>query len=217
MANMITALRCALVFVLAASVYSAPPELQLANAPLLWVIIALDGLDGYVARRRGEVSAFGAIFDIAADRVVENVLWLVLAHLGLVPVWVAIVFISRASLVDSIRYAAIKQGQTAFGMMQTTWGRFLVAGRFMRGFYGALKALTFGWLLMIQPWPRVLPEVWATWAPQIDVVSALLVYASVVMCLVRGVPVVVEFVLGTDAFRTTFSRTVKRTPGTFAP
>jgi CDP-diacylglycerol--glycerol-3-phosphate 3-phosphatidyltransferase len=160
----------------------------------MFLIIALDGLDGYVARRRGEVSAFGAIFDIAVDRVVENVMWVVLANLDLVPLWAAIVFITRGSLVDSIRYSAIKQGQTAFGMMGTSWGRFLVASRFMRGFYGALKAVTFGWVLLVQPWPQLDPASWHAWSSQVSIVTSLLIYASVIVCLARGIPVLVEFI-----------------------
>src|SRR5690606_14078308 len=105
---------------------------QLLDPPLLLLIISLDGLDGWVARRRGETSLFGAVFDIAADRVVEVVLWLVLADLGLVPIWVAILFVTRGVLVDSIRYARIASGGGVFDMTSRI-GRFLVAGRFMRG------------------------------------------------------------------------------------
>jgi CDP-diacylglycerol--glycerol-3-phosphate 3-phosphatidyltransferase len=193
MANLITGGRFALLFVLVYSAYRAAPDWQLLNAPLLLLIIALDGVDGYVARRRGETSAFGAIFDIAVDRVVENVLWVVLAHLGLVPIWVAIVFITRGCIVDSIRYAAAARGETAFGMMQSRWGRILVAGRWMRGFYGALKAATFGWILLMQPLPRLEPQWWAAWSEAVEAVTAVLVIASVIVCLVRGAPVVIEF------------------------
>jgi CDP-diacylglycerol--glycerol-3-phosphate 3-phosphatidyltransferase len=194
MANLITGARFALLFVLVFLAYAASPAWQLLNAPLLLLIIALDGLDGYVARRLGEASAFGAIFDIAVDRVVENVLWVVLAHLGLVPIWVAIVFITRGCIVDSIRYAAVARGETAFGMMQSRWGRILVAGRWMRGFYGALKAATFGWIFLVQPWPRLAPELWSAWADTVEAVTAVLIAASVAVCLVRGAPVVLEFV-----------------------
>ena len=95
MANLITLSRFLLLFVLVALAVQAPPTWQLVDAPLLVLIITLDGIDGYVARRRGEASAFGSIFDIVVDRVVENVLWIVLAYLSLVPPWVAIVFITR--------------------------------------------------------------------------------------------------------------------------
>jgi len=193
MANLITLGRFCLLFLLVASAYSAPPALQLANAPLLLLIIALDGVDGYVARRRNETSVFGSIFDIAIDRVVENVLWVVLADLGLVPIWVAIVFITRASIVDSIRYAAISRGETPFGSIHSQLGRVLVSGRFMRGLYGALKAVTFGWIFFLQPMPTLFPETWAHFSGPASWLAGLLVYASVVVCLLRALPVVLEF------------------------
>lgn len=210
MANLITTIRFALLFVLVASAYYAAPEWQLLNAPLLLLIIVLDGVDGYVARRRGETSAFGAIFDIAVDRVVENVLWVVLAHLDLVPIWVAIVFITRGSIVDSIRYAAISGGQSAFGMMRSRLGRFLVAGRFMRGFYGALKAVTFGWIFLIQPWPLLDPDSWAAWSAPVGVVTVTLVDLTVAVCILRGVPVVAEFLMRSDVFQGVLRRRPKR-------
>lgn len=199
MANAITLLRLMLLFLLVGMAYWAAPHWQLMDAPLLLLVIALDGLDGWVARRRGETSVFGAVFDVAADRVVEAVLWLVLADLGLVPIWVAIVFVTRGVLVDSVRYARIAGGGGVFDMRSRV-GRFLVAGRFMRGFYGALKAVTFGWLFLLQPWPRLDPALWAAWEPVLAPVTAGLVYASVVVCLVRGVPVVAEFALAADLF-----------------
>ena len=199
MANAITLFRLALLFVLVAMAYWAPPLWQLAEAPLLLIVIALDGLDGWVARRRGEASAFGAVFDVAADRVVEAVLWLVLADLGLVPIWVAILFVTRGVLVDSVRYARIAAGGGVFDM-RSRLGRFLVAGRFMRGFYGTLKAAAFGWLFLLQPWPRLGPALWAEWAPVLQPVTDGLVYAAVFVCLLRGVPVIAEFVLAADLF-----------------
>lgn len=201
MANLITLLRFLLLFLLVAMAYWAPPRWQLVDAPLLIVIIALDGLDGYVARVRGETSVFGSIFDIAVDRVVENVLWIVLGHLGLLPMWIAIVFVVRGGIVDSIRYAAISRGETAFGMMRSPWGRALVAGRFMRGLYGAVKAATFSWVLLFQPWPALYPEAWAAWSAVIGTVTTLLMGASVVLCITRGIPVIAEFIIAQDLFR----------------
>jgi CDP-diacylglycerol--glycerol-3-phosphate 3-phosphatidyltransferase len=193
MANLITLGRFLLLFLLVASAYAAPPVWQLVNAPLLLLIIGLDGVDGYVARKRNETSVFGSIFDIAIDRAVENVLWVVLADLGLVPIWVAIVFITRASVVDSIRYAAISRGQTPFESIHSQLGRMLVSGRFMRALYGALKAATFGWVFLLQPLPALFPESWERVSGPALTISALLIYASVAMCLLRALPVVLEF------------------------
>ena len=192
MANLITLARFLLLFVLVGLALQAPPPWQLINAPLLILIIALDGLDGFVARLRGEESAFGSIFDIVVDRIVENVLWTVLAFLGLMPIWVALLFVTRGVVVDSIRYHAVAQGETVFGMMRSRWGRILVSGRFMRGAYGAIKAATFAWLFLLQPMPEVFPESWEQWSVPATVIADLLVFASVVLCVARGVPVVIE-------------------------
>ncbi len=199
MANAITLARLALLFVLVGMAYWASPQWQLLDPPLLLLVISLDGLDGWVARRRGETSMFGAVFDIAADRVVEAVLWLVLADLGLVPIWVAILFVTRGVLVDSIRYARVAAGGGVFDMASAI-GRFLVAGRFMRGFYGALKAVAFGWLLALQPWPHLHAASWLEWAPVIAPVTTALVYGCVALCLLRGVPVIAEFAQSADLF-----------------
>jgi CDP-diacylglycerol--glycerol-3-phosphate 3-phosphatidyltransferase len=200
MANLITLTRFLLLFLLVSMAYRAAPQWQLLDAPLLLLIIALDGLDGYVARRRGETSVFGSIFDIAVDRAVELTLWVVLGHLGLIPMWVAVVFIVRGTIVDSIRYGAISGGETAFGMMRSPWGRLLVAGRFMRALYGTVKAVTFGWVLLLQPLPALVPEAWAAWSEVLGIVTDILVFVSVALCLARGLPVVIEFVVDQKVF-----------------
>ncbi|MGE0095834.1 MAG: CDP-alcohol phosphatidyltransferase family protein [Alphaproteobacteria bacterium] len=193
MANLITLSRFLLLFVLVAMALKAPPAWQLVNAPLLVLIIALDGIDGYVARRRGETSSFGSVFDIMVDRIVENVICLVLAYLDLLPLWVAILFLTRGIVVDSIRYRAVAEGETVFGMMRSRWGRLLVAGRFARGLYGALKLVTFGWLFLIQPWPMLYPEFWSIWNTAIVTGGNVLVFATVIMCIARAVPVIIEY------------------------
>ncbi len=71
MANLITLVRFVLLFPLIVMAYNAPPPWQLIDAPLLILIMALDGLDGYVARKRDEATVFGSIFDVAIDRVLD--------------------------------------------------------------------------------------------------------------------------------------------------
>ncbi|WP_333844690.1 CDP-alcohol phosphatidyltransferase family protein [Pelomicrobium sp.] len=195
MANWITAFRFVLLFVLVVMVYELSPPWQLLNAPLLVLIFALDGIDGYVARKRGEESLFGSVFDIAVDRVVENVLWLVAVHLGFVPVWVGIVFLVRGFLVDAVRAQGLQRGETPFAMLHTALGRWLVAGRFMRFAYGAAKMLAFGWILLIQPWPQVFPELWGAHGALLLDIQDALVLIAVLLCLARGLPVIAEFAI----------------------
>lgn len=194
MANLITLSRFFLLVVVIVMALAPASPWQFLNTPLLVLVFVLDGLDGYVARHRGEESLFGALFDIAMDRIVENVLWLVLAVLGLVPVWVPVLFLARGSLVDAIRAYGSSLGQTPFGMMRSSLGQFLVAGRFMRVFYAGVKAVTFCWLFLLQPVPALYPEFWDRWALPLQVVSGVLIFSSVATCLARGIPVVAEFI-----------------------
>lgn len=193
MANLITTLRLVLLFVLVWMAYRMAPQWQLLNAPLLLLIFVLDGVDGWLARHYHEESLFGSIYDIAADRVVENVLWIVLADLDLIPVWVALVFIARGILVDAVRSVGASQGRSPFSLTSTRLGTFLVGGRAMRAVYALLKACALGWVFLLQPWPALDPQLWARWQPQLEAVTAGLVYAAVAMCLLRGAPVLIEF------------------------
>lgn len=209
MANTITLVRLLLLFVLLAMMYFAPPVWQLLDLPLLVAVVLFDWLDGVVARRRNESTLFGAVFDIAVDRIVEGVLWVALAHLGLVPVWVPIYFITRGHLTDSIRHVGASEGTTPYDMMRSRWGRFLVAGLFMRAMSCSSKTITFGWAVLIQPLPAVAPAFWAEWSGVMLAVLTGLVWYSVLINFLRGVPVLAEFLQREDPFAG-----LRRAPGT---
>jgi len=195
MANLITLSRLLLLIAVVVIAYEAPPAWQLVNVPLMIGVFVTDGLDGYVARKRREVSLFGAMFDIAGDRIVELTLWIVLADLDMVPIWVPLVFIGRGVIVDTIRASqASSHRQSPFSMAESPVARWLVAGRFMRIFYAVLKAVAFCWLLLILPLPAVRPDVWTDWGQVMNLVGAVLVYMAVATCLLRGAPVIIEFV-----------------------
>ncbi len=195
MANLITTLRIVLVLILVGLIYQLSPAWQLFNAVLLVVIFILDGVDGYVARKWNETSTFGAAYDVAADRVVENSMWIVFTHLGYTPVWVPIVFVSRGFVVDVIRTRVRLRGQTPFSMLRGPVGRLLVAGRAMRFLYGAVKAAAFGWILLLRGGRELWSEWWADWALRLDTVTQILVISAVTLCVVRGLPVIIDFLV----------------------
>ncbi|MBW1992380.1 MAG: CDP-alcohol phosphatidyltransferase family protein [Deltaproteobacteria bacterium] len=143
-ANLITLSRLPLLlFLLVTLFYVTSWQWHLFFLGLLIILFLMDWFDGYVARLRNEVTDLGAVLDIALDRAVENILWIAFMQLGLVPLWVPVVFLVRSFVVDGIRGAALAKGKSGFGMMHTPWGRFLVASRFMRALYGAIKCITF--------------------------------------------------------------------------
>lgn len=195
MANLITLSRLLLLIIVVFIAYQPFTYWHLLNIVLLILVFVSDGLDGYVARKRNETSVFGAMFDIASDRITELTMWIVLVDLAVVPVWVALVFIIRGTIVDTIRANQVTAASvTPFSMLQTPLGKWLVVGKFMRGFYAALKATTFCWLLLTRALPELWPDLFRAWVGVFDTIGASLVYLSVFTCVIRGLPVVWEFV-----------------------
>ena len=113
MANLITLSRLFLLLGVVALAYRPVSAVQLWIWPVLSLVFISDGLDGWVARRRGEESLFGALFDIAVDRIVELTLWIVLADLDVIPIWIPILFVVRGVLVDAIRASQIQAARRA--------------------------------------------------------------------------------------------------------
>jgi CDP-diacylglycerol--glycerol-3-phosphate 3-phosphatidyltransferase len=195
MANLITLSRLLLLIVVIVIAYQPYTWWHILNVGLLILVFVSDGLDGYVARKRNETSVFGAMFDIASDRIVELTMWIVLVDLAIVPVWVPLVFIIRGTIVDTIRANQVStSGDSPFSMLQHPVGKWIVAGKFMRGFYAAVKATTFCWLLLVRALIALWPNFFAGWVTAFEIIGSLLVYLSVLTCIVRGLPVVWEFV-----------------------
>lgn len=145
-----------------------------------------------MARRRGECNLFGAAFDIAADRVIENVLWIALADLGRVPFWNPALLVIRGVLVDSARAVAVADGHEPFELAFGQWGRAIVAGRGMRGLYGSVKLVAFCWFLLAPSadvWTDVLDE---THAEFLVIIGIALYTTAAALCLIRGLPVLME-------------------------
>jgi CDP-diacylglycerol---glycerol-3-phosphate 3-phosphatidyltransferase len=195
MANLVTLSRLLILVVVVALSYIPATPWQLANFFLIIVIFVTDGLDGYIARKRHETSLFGALFDIAGDRIVELTLWIVAADTDLVRAWVPLVFIWRGVIVDTIRSSnAVAEGMAPFALMRSRFGKFVVASRFVRILYAVVKAAAFAGLALQRPLPLFLPELWRVAGGFLTALTYFFVYFAVLLCVVRGVPVVAEFV-----------------------
>ena len=82
MANFISILRTILAFVVVAMLFIKGSTIYWSAFVLTIIVIWMDGLDGYIARKFNECSKFGALLDILSDRIVENVYWISFAVLG---------------------------------------------------------------------------------------------------------------------------------------
>ena len=197
MANLITIGRLLLLFGTVGLIYTRSYPVVVLSVFLIAIIFISDALDGYVARRRHAVSDFGAVFDIAGDRVVENTLWIVFAHLGLIGVWAPLLVTTRGFLVDAVRSVSYTAGKSAFGentMMRTPVTRFLAASRFMRAFYGVAKAFAFLYLTGLfaadLATDSTMADIYAVDA--VRAVGWFMVYATLALTVIRGVPVLID-------------------------
>jgi CDP-diacylglycerol--glycerol-3-phosphate 3-phosphatidyltransferase len=193
MANAITLSRLPLLLLVVLLLYLGSPWVQVATTGLVVLLIVLDSIDGLVARRRHEVGMVGSKLDIAVDRIVELVMWVVYAHLGLISVAIPIIVIMRGTLVDAVRSFSLVWGQTSFGMMQTSWGKWLVGSAFMRTGYAVAKGIAFG-LLALALGLRNLAQGTrhAGWAEGLWIAAVVVSWMATAICLVRGAPVLWE-------------------------
>lgn len=166
-----------------------------ASAILLTIAaIALDGVDGYIARKRNLATPLGAQFDVLGDRVVENLFFTFFAATGLISFWIPVLFFVRGTVTDFLRGLAARSGRSGFGrdsMIETWWGRSLVASRASRAAYAALKCTCFCYLGVLLP----LPQLQLTWLDAnsrqwLSTAGQALVMATAAFCVVRAIPVV---------------------------
>jgi CDP-diacylglycerol--glycerol-3-phosphate 3-phosphatidyltransferase len=72
--------------------------------------MATDQLDGWLARRRNQTSAFGSLLDPIADKVLVMAALVMLVGEGIAPAWMVAAIVARELLVSGLRLAAIEKG-----------------------------------------------------------------------------------------------------------
>jgi CDP-diacylglycerol---glycerol-3-phosphate 3-phosphatidyltransferase len=104
-----------LVWILCSSHFSSVNGEKELLASALFIAAAMtDGIDGYLARKRGQITSMGILLDPLADKLLIAAAFIVLVQLNprLVPAWVAIIVIGREFLVSGLRSIAASEGFT---------------------------------------------------------------------------------------------------------
>jgi CDP-diacylglycerol--glycerol-3-phosphate 3-phosphatidyltransferase len=198
-ANIITLGRIILVFGVVL-LFQGSFYLRWLAVALTILVIYLDSLDGYVARKLGVASDFGALFDITGDRIVEHIYLIFFTAMGVLNFWVPIIFVTRSFLVDTLRSVAYtREGKTPFGdktMMKSRLTQFLTASRFSRAVYGVSKVVVFvllGAILAFQQGYRQgirwIPE---SYFRDLVLITEVIVWIMVALNLIRGIPVLID-------------------------
>ncbi len=119
-ANVLTLVRIALIPVLAALLLSTLSNSDLLAAIVFIIASATDALDGWLARRRHQVTQFGKLMDPLADKLLITAALVSLVALYRLDAWVAMVIIAREFAVTGLRMLAIEQGQV---VSASVWGK----------------------------------------------------------------------------------------------
>lgn len=190
-ANAITLFRLFLTFMVVA-IFGWHTYIDIACIVTILIIFILDSVDGIVARKHNQTSTFGAVFDIAADRIVENVFWIYFAYIseGFIPWWMPIVVVTRGILTDGIRGIALTDGKTPFEMMTIPWTRALTSSRISRALSGLSKILSFTFLPAMYVFKDM--QLNASFLKIFSTTTLIIATIAVAINLIRGVPVLVD-------------------------
>jgi CDP-diacylglycerol--glycerol-3-phosphate 3-phosphatidyltransferase len=85
------------------------------------VAAATDALDGYLARKRGQVTTLGTLLDPIADKLLTASAFIALVELRVAPAWMVVVIVGREFVVSGIRSVAASRGQV---IAASRWGKY---------------------------------------------------------------------------------------------
>jgi CDP-diacylglycerol--glycerol-3-phosphate 3-phosphatidyltransferase len=93
---------------------SANGEKEVLAALLFVAASVTDAVDGYLARRRNQITTMGMLLDPLADKLMVTAAFVTLVQFNprIVPAWMAVVIIGREFLVSGLRTIAAQQGFT---------------------------------------------------------------------------------------------------------
>jgi CDP-diacylglycerol--glycerol-3-phosphate 3-phosphatidyltransferase len=91
-------------------------------AALIFIVAAsTDTVDGYVARKRNEVTNFGKFIDPLADKILITAALVILVEMGKISSVLAIIIISREFIITGFRVLAASEGVV---IAASSWGKF---------------------------------------------------------------------------------------------
>ncbi len=156
--NKLTFLR---VFMIPVFMLALEAGLSLTAAVLFLLASFTDFLDGYLARKRNEITTLGKFMDPLADKLLTMAAFVYLAVGGLIPAWAVVVILARETMVTGLRVIAAEKGIV---IAASSWGK--------------LKTLT----QMVSLTMLLLGPVW----PVLNLPGLILFYVSLAAALFSG-------------------------------
>ena len=102
---------------------------NLLEIPIEWIIIDVifilasltDKLDGFLARKNNQVTAFGKFLDPLADKILVLAAMMMLVEEQKLPAWIPIIVLAREFMVSGYRLIAVEQGGEVIAASK--WGK----------------------------------------------------------------------------------------------
>ena len=108
--NALTISRIFLVPLLVVVLLTRTERWELIGGIIVGLAALTDWLDGYLARRRQEVTSLGVMLDPVADKILISSALISLVQMELASAWIVVVLLGREFAVMGLRMVAIEQG-----------------------------------------------------------------------------------------------------------
>ena len=99
---------------------------EIVALAIFLVATATDFFDGWLARRRGEITTLGTLLDPIADKLLISAAFISLVEVGLIPAWMVVVVVGREFAVTGLRSIASGQGIV---ISASNWGKVKMASQ----------------------------------------------------------------------------------------
>jgi CDP-diacylglycerol---glycerol-3-phosphate 3-phosphatidyltransferase len=90
--------------------WGLPIHFEVWGVLILLVAAATDVMDGYIARKRREITTLGILLDPIADKLLISAAFISLVEMGLVQAWMVVIIIGREFIVVGLRDIASAEG-----------------------------------------------------------------------------------------------------------
>lgn len=148
LANKLTLSRIVLIPIFMFFLLIRIPYGEYIAAAFFIIAASTDGLDGYIARKRKEVTNLGKLIDPLADKLLISAALISLVELKEISAWVAVVIIGREFFVTGLRAIAASEGvviaASKLGKLKTISQIVAISAILLNDFPLSLLNITFG-------------------------------------------------------------------------
>ncbi|MEW6364264.1 MAG: CDP-diacylglycerol--glycerol-3-phosphate 3-phosphatidyltransferase [Acidobacteriota bacterium] len=153
--NLLTIFRIFLVPLLVVVILTKFSGKEILGIVILIVASITDWLDGFIARRRGQVTTLGVLLDPIADKLLICSAFIALVEERLAPAWMVVIVIGRELAVTGLRSIAAAKGVSIaasdlgkFKLVSQVIAICLLLGRGFLGQFGVLAVVAL-WVVVV--------------------------------------------------------------------